>query len=119
MGELAGDVEYQQRFRRAFVKRRLHPSTELRVWEYVTGRPKEQIEMSAKLSMDARLEAERQLFATLTIEQMEELAAESQALVDKMTAMAQANAAMRDPPTSPRGLLTGETTDVPPRGEPS
>src|SRR5262245_30915444 len=77
MTALAGDVDYQQRFRRAFVKRRLHPSTEMRVWEYVVGKPKEQIEMSAKLSMDARIEAERELFSRLSIEQMEELAAES------------------------------------------
>src|SRR5262245_56174967 len=119
MTALAGNTDYQQRFGRAFVKRRLHPSTEIKVWEYALGKPKEQIEMSAKLSMDARIEAERQLFSTLSLEQMEELAAESEALIAKARAMAQANAAMREQSTSPRALLTGETNALPPRDEPT
>ena len=86
MGALAGDVDYQERFSRAFRRRRLHPSTEKRVWEYAIGKPKEQIEMSATLSMDARLAAERELFARWTSTQLEELAAESQALVDRAAA---------------------------------
>ena len=90
MGALAGDVDYQKKLRHAFVKRRLHPATEMRVWEYVAGKPKEQIEMSATLSMDARLAAERELFAQLDITQLEELAAESQALVDRAAALVRA-----------------------------
>jgi len=93
MGALAGDVAYQHKLRQAFVKRRLHPTTEMRVWEYVVGKPKEQIEMSAKLSMDARLAAEREIFSQLDVERLEELAAESQALVDRALAMVEAQRA--------------------------
>jgi hypothetical protein len=81
--------------------------------------PQEQIETPAKVSIDAQIEAERQLFMTLSIEQMAELAAGSQSLVDKMTAMAKANAATREPSPSSRALLEGETIEVPPRIEPS
>jgi hypothetical protein len=114
MTALAGDVDYQQRLRQAFIRRRLHPSTEIKMWEYAVGKPKDEIEMSAKLSIDAQIETERRLFATLTIEQMSALAAESQALVDRMMAMAKANAPMQHHTTSPGALLEGETTDVPP-----
>lgn len=112
MGILAGDIEYQERFSRAFRQRRLHPSTEQRVWEYAIGKPKEQIEMSAKLSMDARLAAERELFAQLDITQLEALAAESQALVDKALAMVQAQRPQPAGAMLPRAALNeGTTTD--------
>src|SRR5262249_37082663 len=88
-----GDVDYQERLSRAFRRRRLHPSTELRVWEYAIGRPQERIEMTTKLSMDARLAAERELFLKLDIEQLEELAGQSQALIDKALAMVEAQRA--------------------------
>jgi hypothetical protein len=68
---------------------------------------------------EERLASERELFATLTIEQMAELAAESEALVAKARRMAAANAAMREAATSPCALLEGETIDVPPRAEPT
>lgn len=57
-----------------------------------------------------RLAAERELFSTLTIEQMEELAADSQALVKKMTA--KANAVICHSSTSADVLLGGYTIDV-------
>ena len=41
--------------------------------------------------MSQKLEEERELFSRLTIQQMEEIAAESQALVDKLLVMAKAN----------------------------
>jgi hypothetical protein len=66
-------------------------------------------ELTGSLSVyGERLAAERELFSTLTIEQREELARENQALVDKMTAMARANAATRDPSTSPRARLKSQ-----------
>ena len=68
MRTIAGDISYQQKLREAFVKRRLHPSTELRIWEYSIGRPKEHVELSAKVSMHDRIAAERELFARLSIE---------------------------------------------------
>jgi len=116
MGALAGDVDYQHKLRQAFVKRRLHPTTEMRVWEYVVGKPKEQIEMSASLSMDARLAAERELFSQLDIEQLEELAAESQALVDRARAMV---LAQRLPPAGATLLGAAVTEDNTTAGTPT
>ena len=51
-------------------------------------------EISGSLSVDAqkRLDRERELFSLLSVPQMEEIAAESQALVDKVMAMVRANA---------------------------
>jgi hypothetical protein len=97
MSALTADVDYQQKLRQAFVRRRLHPSTEMRIWEYTVGKPKEEIEMSTKLSMDARLAEERRVFAALDLRDLEQLAAESQALVDRALAMLQAQ---RVPPAS-------------------
>src|SRR6188474_1491230 len=74
MTALTGDVDYQQRFRRAFVARRLHPTTEIKVWEYVVGKPAEQIELSANLAVDARLAEERELFAQLDLADLEQRA---------------------------------------------
>ena len=72
-------------------------------------------ELTGSLGVYAeRLAGERELFSTLTIEQMEELAAESEALVAKARRMAAANAASGAPSTSPRAVLEGETIDVPP-----
>lgn len=88
MAAVAGDVHYQQKFRDAFVKRRLHPSTEIKVWEYAIGKPKGEIEMSARVSMDSQLSAERELFSNLSVQELEELSAESEALVAKAKAMA-------------------------------
>ena len=87
MAALTGDVQYQQKLRDAFVKRRLHPSTELRVWEYSIGRPKEHIEMTANVTMTERLAAERKLLERLSLSELEGLAAESQGLVDKALAL--------------------------------
>jgi hypothetical protein len=55
----------------------------------------------------------------LSVEQLVELAVESQALVAKARSMAAANLAMRDPATPPRALLKGETIDEPPCAEPT
>ena len=51
-------------------------------------------EISGSLSVDAqkRLDKERELFSLLSIQQMEEIAAESQALVDRVMVMVRANA---------------------------
>ena len=89
MTALTGDIDYQQRLRRAFISRRVHPTTEARIWEYTIGRPKEQIEVS---TMDARIAAERDLFLTLSVEQMAEIAADNDALINKLRAMVDANA---------------------------
>jgi hypothetical protein len=69
-------------------------------------------ELTGSLGVYAeRLVTERELFSKLDVKQLEELARDSQALIDKATAMAQANAAMCDPSTSARALLPAEPVD--------
>ncbi len=57
MAALAGDVFYQEKLREDFRRRRVHPAVELRVWEYAVGSPKQQIEVSADVTMNERLAA--------------------------------------------------------------
>jgi hypothetical protein len=102
MAALLDDVEYQHRLRDDFRKRRVHPSTEVRVWEYIVGKPKETIEVSADVTMNEKLAEERELLRKLSLPELEALAAESQALVDKALAMAQGH-----------GLKPAATTSYP------
>ena len=98
MAALVDDVDYQSRLREDFRRRRVHPSTEALVWAYAVGKPKEQIEMSAKVTMNESLAAERELL--LDLPTLEALAAERQALMDKAIAMAQAQRVKRAAATS-------------------
>ena len=82
-----------------FRRRRVHPTIEALVWGHVVGKPTERVQLSADVAMTQTLEKERELFSRLTLQQMEELAAESQALVDKVTAMARANSVTPVPAT--------------------
>jgi hypothetical protein len=84
------------------------------MWHYVAGKPKESIRMTGSIDFRERLEAERELFSRLSVPQMEEIAAESQALVDRMMAMASANARTPDVLASPgASVAEGETSDAP------
>ena len=83
MGAMAGDIDYQRKLRSDFTRRRLHPTTELRVWEYVLGRPTEQIELSANVTTNQRLTLERDMLRQLDLAQLEALAAESQGMIDR------------------------------------
>ena len=95
MGAMAGDIDYQRKLSQDFRKRRLHPSTEIRIWEYAVGRPKEQLELSANVTMNERMEAERKLLQRLDLRELEQLAAESQALLDRAVAVAQERLGIR------------------------
>ena len=107
MGVLAGDVDYQHRLREDFRRRRVHPTVETLVWSHVIGKPTERVQLSADVTMNQKLEQERELFSRLTIEQMEEIAAASQALVDRVLAMAKANALTPAAATAPRAPVDG------------
>ena len=107
MGVLAGDVDYQYRLREDFRRRRVHPTVETLVWSHVIGKPTERVQLSADVTMNQKLDRERELFSRLSIEQMEEIAAESQALVDRMMAMAKANALTPDPATALHAPVDG------------
>ena len=114
MGVLAGDVEYQHRLREDFRRRRIHPTVETLVWSHVIGKPAERVQLSADVTMNQKLEEERELFSRLSLQQMEEIAAESQALVDRVMAMAKANAVTPDDVASRRASVEdSESSDAP------
>lgn len=102
MAVLVNDLDYQSRLREDFIKRRVHPSTEALVWSYAVGRPMERIEVSTNLSMDAKFAAEREQLKKLDLKQLEALAAESQALIDRTIAMAHPNGAIPNRDSSTR-----------------
>jgi hypothetical protein len=62
------------------------------VWGHVVGRPTDQVRLTADVTMNQKLDRERELFLQLDVPQLEALAAESQALVDKAMALVKANA---------------------------
>jgi hypothetical protein len=116
MGVLAGDVEYQHRLREDFRRRRVHPAVETLVWSHVIGKPTERVQLSADVTMNQKLEEERELFARLSIEEMEEVAAESEALVAKVRMMAQrhvppAGATLPGTSMDNREITTGESAE--------
>ena len=116
MGVLAGDVDYQYRLREDFRRRRVHPAVETLVWSHVIGKPTERVQLSADVTMSQKLEEERELFGRLSIQQMEEIAAESEALVDKVRMMAQrhvppAGATLPGPSMDNRESTTGESAE--------
>jgi hypothetical protein len=114
--ELLSDVGYQHRLRRDFTRRRVHSSIETLIWHYVAGKPKESIEMTGSIGFSKRLEAERELFGKLSLAQLEELSAESQALVNKAAMMVRANASpllvgvSPSPAAAVNDVTTGEPT---------
>ena len=92
MTSLCHDVDYQYRLRADFRRRRVHPAIESLVWAHTVGKPAERVQLSADVTMSQKLDQERELFRKLSLDQLEQLAAESQALVDKAMAMVKANA---------------------------
>ncbi len=116
MGVLAGDVDYQHRLREDFRRRRVHPTVETLVWSHVIGKPTERVQLSADVTMNQKLDEERELFARLSIEEMEEIAAESEALVAKVRMMAQrhvppAGAKLPGSPLDNREITAGESAE--------
>jgi hypothetical protein len=109
MAALVNDVDYQHRVREDFSRRRVHPSTESPIWAYAIGKPTEKIEMSARLSMDETLAAERELLRRLPLHELEALAVESQTLVDKALAMAKGKHAKPAVPIADRRVPDGES----------
>ena len=114
MTGLVHDVDYQCRLRQDFRRRRIHPTIEALVWAHAVGKPTERVQLSADVTMSQKLEKERELFNRLSVEQLEELAAESQALVAKAMAMVRANALTPGAATAPRALVdVGESNGEP------
>jgi anti-sigma factor ChrR (cupin superfamily) len=107
MTGLVHDVDYQCRLRQDFRKRRIHPTIEALVWAHTVGKPTERVQLSADVTMSQKLQKERELFSKLSVQQLEELAAESQALVDKAMALVRANAQTPGGATAPRAPVDG------------
>ena len=114
MTSLCDDIDYQSRLRADFRRRRVHPTIEALVWNHVVGKPTERVQLSADVTMSQKLNEERELFGKLDVKQLEILAAESQALVDKAMAMVRANALTPGAATAPRAPVDGAESN----GEP-
>ena len=70
--------------------------------------------MTGSIRFSERLEAERELFGKLSPEQLEELATESQSLVNKAMMMVKENALTSGAATAPRAPIDGgESTAEP------
>jgi hypothetical protein len=90
VSQLMTDINYQFKLREDFCKRRVHPTIEALIWQYHLGRPRQDLTVTATVDVTARLEEERRVFATLEVHELEQLAAESQALVDRALALSRA-----------------------------
>ena len=90
-GQMVHDAEYQYRLKRDFTRRHLHPSIEALVWAYLLGKPKESLELSGQVDVSQKLAAEREIIrATFDLTELEALAAESQAMLDRAVEAAKA-----------------------------
>lgn len=94
--QLVNNPRYQARLRRDFEGRRVHPTIEALVWAHVVGKPVERVQLQADVSVSGRLAEEREAFALLEVRDMELLAAESQALVDRALMLARRAKALPD-----------------------
>lgn len=108
--QLVNDVNYQHRLRADFKKRRVHPTIESLIWQYHLGKPSQPIAVSGAISLvGEQLDADRRAFAALELADLEVLAAESQALVDRAVAMAKLRAAAAGiTPLSPPEIAESE-----------
>lgn len=107
---MLNDPDYQQRLRLDFRRRKVHPTIEGLIWAYGIGKPTQPINLAGSVSVDVggRLEEERRIFAQLDIAELEQLAAESQRLVDRATALVR----LRDgAPLGLAGSLTPQDID--------
>jgi len=95
--ELVNDVDYQHKLRADFRARRVHPAIEALIWNHSLGKPKETVQLTGDLSVNARLAEERAEFQALDLADLEELAAESQRLVDRAVALARARRGLPAP----------------------
>ena len=97
--QLVNDTAYQFRLRQDFRRRRVHPTIESLIWAYHLGKPVAPIAVSGALALDvnARLEEERRVFASLDLADLEQLAAESQAMVDRAYQLAKVATGGADP----------------------
>jgi hypothetical protein len=95
---------YQARLIRDFDRRKVHPTIESLIWQYHIGKPVQPVAM-AMVNMDRRLEEERRAFQALDLHDLEQLAAESQALVDRAFELAKTANGGRMPADHPLDVV--------------
>ena len=100
VSQLVNDVGYQHQLRDDFRRRKVHPTIEALIWTYHLGRPRQTIDLTATVDVNARLEEEKRIFAMLDVADLEQLCAESQALVDRARALSRARLAAAAIPAS-------------------
>lgn len=81
--QIVQDPLYQKKLREDFRKRRVHPLTESTVWAHTAGKPPTQIDITANIDVNHRYEVEAQLLRSMDLPQLEALAEESQAMIDR------------------------------------
>jgi len=100
VSQLVHDPAYQRRLREDFRRRKVHPTIEALIWNHHLGKPKQTLDLTATVEVNARLEEEKRVFATLDVADLEQLAAESQALVDRALTLSRARIAAAPIPQS-------------------
>jgi hypothetical protein len=112
--QLVNDARYQAKLRSDFVRRRLHPSIEQMLWNYHLGKPRESVTLTGELTINQRLQAEREVIrASFDVEVIEQLAAESQAMIDRAIALAKALPAPTSEATPQDVAVQGEQGNLP------
>ena len=95
VSQLVNDVDHQHQLRDDFRRRKVAPAIEALIWQYHLGRPTQPIDVTPSVDVNARLEEEQRIFATLDVADLEELCADSQRLVDRAPALSRARRVRR------------------------
>lgn len=110
VSELVNNAQYQWKLRHDFEVRKVHPTIEALIWTYHLGKPKQTVELNATVDVSARIEEERRVFAGLDVGDLEQLAAESQRLVDRAMALSRTRLGTSTPPDI---VVEAERTETP------
>jgi hypothetical protein len=112
VAQMVGDPFYQHQLRRDFRKRKVHPTIEALVWAYHLGKPATVLELTGNLELSQRFEDERQKLRSLGLAELEALAAESQALVDRAFERAMSGRLLEPAPQVGRAAPSHLVSDV-------
>ena len=89
LASICHDVSCQGRLREDFRRRRVARAIEGLAWQYTIGsKPVDRVQVAADVTMHPQLAEDRALFATLSLEDLQELANDSEQLMAKARRMA-------------------------------
>jgi hypothetical protein len=111
VSQLVNNPTYQRRLRRDFELRKVHPTIESLVWQFHLGRPRQDITLDATVNVSARYDEERRAFLQLDVADIEQLANESQRLVDRAIELAKTRSRAATPP--PAVIESGPKSESP------